>query len=142
NFEQVVGAGRQVAALPAQAPGVQVLITSRTALRVYGEREFAMPPLDLPGPEAEAHPRPDELAAGEAVQLFVARVRDLHPDFALTAENAATVAAICRRLDGLPLALELAAARTRLFSLPALLARLNSTPAARLALLTGGAADL
>jgi predicted ATPase len=137
NFEQVVGAGAAVARLLTGAPDVRILVTSRTVLRVYGEREFPVPPLDLP-PTDPAEPTPAQVAAGEAVQLFVARVRDRHPDFVLTPENAATVAAFCRRLEGLPLALELAAARTRLFALPALLARLDR----RLVVLAGGPADL
>ncbi|HMQ34929.1 MAG TPA: NB-ARC domain-containing protein, partial [Chloroflexaceae bacterium] len=129
NFEQVAAAAEAVAALLAATEGPRLLVTSRGALRISGEQEFPVAPLALP-PEGEAD--------SPAVRLFVDRARAVRPDFALTAENAATVAAICRRLDGLPLAIELAAARTRLMPPAALLARLGRP----LDILTGGPRDL
>jgi len=136
NCEQVVAAAPELAALLGACPGLRVLATSRVALRVRGEQEFAVPPLALPDPTQVDDPV--ALAQVPAVALFVRRVRAARPDFALTAANAATVAAICRRLDGLPLALELAAAQIRLLPPAALLAQLDH----RLAVLTGGARDL
>ncbi|HMA36296.1 MAG TPA: LuxR C-terminal-related transcriptional regulator [Chloroflexia bacterium] len=139
NFEQVLPAAAPVAALLAAAPGVRILVTSRAALRIYGEQEYPVPPLALP-PKAGAPLA--ALAGSEAVRLFVARAAEVRPDFALTPENADTVAAICARLDGLPLAIELAAARSKILAPPALLARLAAaTPAPALHLLTGGARD-
>ncbi len=126
NCEQVAAA----------APAVAALATSRAALRLRGEREIAVPPLALPDPR---HPPGREALAGcAATRLFAARARDVRPDFALTDANAPAVAAICRRLDGLPLAIELAAARTRILAPEALLARLATS----LGVLTGGACDL
>ncbi len=136
NFEQVVAAGPALAALLGACPGVTALVTSRAALRVRGEREFAVAPLALPAPEDGADPA--AVARAPAVALFVQRAQAVRPDFALDAGNAADVAALCRRLDGLPLALELAAARLTLFTPRALLTRLER----RLPLLTGGAHDL
>jgi predicted ATPase/DNA-binding CsgD family transcriptional regulator len=135
NVEQVATAAPAVADLLADCPGLAVLATGRGPLRVGGEQEFPVPPLALPDPGRL--PPLTELAAGEAVALFVDRAAAVRPGFALTAENAAAVAAICRALDGLPLAIELAAARTKVLSPQALLARLEH----RLALLTGGARD-
>ena len=132
NFEQVAAAAAAVAALSVAAPGLTLLITSRAVLRVRGEHEFPVPPLALPGP-AGARPV-DTFAAYAAVRLFVERARQVRPGFALSAENAAAVAAICRRLDGLPLAIELAAAWVKILPPAQLLARL----AGRLGLLTGG----
>ncbi len=132
NFEQLLEAGPQAAEWLHEAPGLQLLVTSRAPLRLYGEREFAVPPLALPQPDARS------VESSEAVALFVARAEAVSPGFRLTAENAAAVAEIVRRLDGLPLALELAAARVRLFPPAALLARLDSS----LAFLTGGPRDL
>ncbi|HEV8639323.1 MAG TPA: tetratricopeptide repeat protein [Chloroflexota bacterium] len=136
NFEQLLDAAPAIGRLLAAGDGVQALVTSRERLRVYGERELHVPPLDLPN-GAAASLGPD-VAESPAVRLFVERARDARLDFALTEENAAAVAAICRRLDGLPLAIELAAARTRILSPAAILARLDR----RLALLTGGPQDL
>jgi predicted ATPase len=116
--------------LPA-CPGVRVLATSREALRVAGELVWPAPPLETP-PTGEV--APDVLAGCEAVRLFVERARAVRPDFALTAANAPAVAELCRRLDGLPLALELAAARVRVLPVEELLARLEN----QLRLLTGG----
>lgn len=136
NFEHVIDAAPVIASLLANAPGVRVLATSRAPLRISGEHEVAVPPLELPG---EGDDVSLEVSAdSEAVRLFVERARAVRPDFALTAENMAAVVAICRRLDGLPLAIELAAARIRLLPPEAILSRLDS----RLTLLTGGARDL
>jgi predicted ATPase len=136
NFEQVLAAAPLVAELLAAAPRLKALVTSRAALRLHDEHEFPVPPLAVPDPK---HPLPvPALAQYGAVQLFVERATAVQPDFALTPENAAAIVDICRRLDGLPLAIELAAARLRLFSPQALLSRLGR----RLSLLTGGARDL
>jgi len=123
NFEQVAAAATLVVGLCVACPGVVALVTSRTALGVRGEQTFTVPPLALPDP---ADP-PDAATLGRspAVQLFVRRVQDVKPDFTLTPDNAALVAALCRNLDGLPLAIELAAARMKMLSLPALLAGLE-----------------
>ncbi|HMA37425.1 MAG TPA: tetratricopeptide repeat protein [Chloroflexia bacterium] len=130
NFEQVLAAARWVATLRAAAPNLRVLVTSRERLHLPGEQEFPVPPLPLPDP---AHlPPPAVLAEIAAVALFVERARAVRPDFALTAENAAAVAAICARLDGLPLALEVAAARSKLFTPTALLERLEGRVTLRL----------
>ena len=136
NFEQVVEAAPVVADLLATCPGLKVLVTSRAALHVRSEHEVPVSPLDLPTPARL--PPLEELAQVPAVALFVERVREVKPDFALTADNAQAIAEICRRLDGLPLALELAAARSNMFLPEALLARLEH----RLPLLTHGARDL
>ncbi len=135
NFEQVAAAGTAVATMLAGTPHLRILITSRAALRVRGEKVFPVPPLALP--TSDDLPL-STLAQVPAVALFVARTEDGQPDFRLTVANAPAVAAICRRLDGLPLALELAAARSKLLTPAALLARLDH----RLALLTDGARDL
>jgi predicted ATPase/DNA-binding SARP family transcriptional activator len=136
NFEQVVEAAPLLAELLAAAPRLKVLVTSRTVLHLYGEKEFPVLPLARPDPK---HLPPlGQLQEYAAVALFVQRVRDVKPEFAITEQNAPTLAEICRRLDGLPLALELAAARIKLFPLPALLARLEK----RLPLLTGGPRDV
>jgi predicted ATPase/transcriptional regulator with XRE-family HTH domain len=136
NFEQVAQAAPLVGRLVEACPEVKVLVTSRAPLRISGEHEYAAPPLGLAEPGE--HASVDAVAAAEAVQLFVARARAVKADFALTAANAAAVAAICRRLDGLPLAIELAAARVKVLPPKALLARLEQ----RLPLLTSGRRDL
>jgi non-specific serine/threonine protein kinase len=140
NFEHLLGAAPALAALLAACPGLRALVTSRAALRVQGEQRFVVRPLALPAPgqEGDHPPTLAELAQCAAIQLFVQRAQALRPDFALTEENAAAVVAVCRRLDGLPLAIELAAARITVLSPAALLARLERS----LALLTGGARDL
>ena len=126
NFEHVLGAAPLVTALLRACPHVTALVTSRAPLRLTGEQEFAVPPLTLPGPTDPAHPLSWERGAqSEAVALFVERARGVAADFALTDEHAPAVAALCRRLDGLPLAIELAAAHTRLLPPRALLARLE-----------------
>ncbi len=131
NFEQVLDAAPLVAWLVREARGLTVLATSRAPLRLTGEREYAVPPLSL-GRGGE--PRPD---SSDAIRLFVERARANNPTLALTDANAETIAEICRRLDGLPLAIELAAARSKVLSPAALLARLTH----RLELLTGGPRD-
>jgi predicted ATPase len=136
NFEQVVGAAPLLSELLAVAPGLVILVTSRTVLRLSGEHEFPVPP--LPVPPARAGPDAADLQGYASVQLFVERAHAADPDFELTAGNAGAVAEICRRLDGLPLAIELAAARVRLLPPQALAARLGQ----RFSLLTGGARDL
>ena len=136
NFEHVTAAAPVVADLLAACPGVKVLVTSRERLRVRGESEYPLSPLLLP--ESEWPANVDELAQSAAVALFVARAQDAAQDFALTEANAADVGAICRRLDGLPLAIELAAAWCRVLPPAGLLARLER----RLPLLTRGARDL
>jgi predicted ATPase/DNA-binding CsgD family transcriptional regulator len=135
NLEQVPAAGSVIADLLAASPGLRVLATSRAPLHVRGEHEYPLAPLQLPGPVELASL--DDLAEVEAVRLFVERARAIDPAFALTSDNAVAVAGICARLDGLPLAIELAAARTRLFTPTALLARLDR----RLPVLTDGPMD-
>jgi predicted ATPase len=130
NFEQILPAALGVADLLQAAPGLKLLVTSRSVLHLRGEREFPVPPLALP--DRTCPPAPEALAECPAIQLFLRRARDAQPDFALTIENAATVAEICHRLDGLPLAIELAAARLRVYSPEALLSRLvGAGPRAR-----------
>jgi predicted ATPase/DNA-binding CsgD family transcriptional regulator len=136
NFEQVTEAAPLVATLLAHCPALKALVTSRIPLHISGEQLFPVPPLSLPRLDAVGAPLVD-VAASEAVRLFVARAEAIQPDFALTEATAPAVAEICRRLDGLPLAIELAAARSRLLPPAALLARLE----ARLPLLTGGPRD-
>jgi len=136
NFEQVIEAAPLVADVLGACPGLQVLVTSRVRLRISGEREFPITPLGLA--ELDRHRAVQDIATSGAVRLFVARAEAVQPDFALTPENAVAVAEICRRLDGLPLAIELAAARVKVLPPAALLTRLDH----RLPLLTGGGRDL
>ncbi len=136
NFEHLTDASADILDLLTPCPTVKVLATSRVRVRLRGEHELAIPPLSLPDllrlpPLAEWHD------CG-AIRLFVERTRELRPDFRLTEDNAVTIAEICWRLDGLPLAIELAAARTKVLSPAGLLARLTSQSD----LLTGGASDL
>ena len=158
NFEQVVVAALPVADLLAACPQLKVLITSREVLHLSGEHEFPVLPLALPPKESRAEsqepglanpdpvlssrfsvlPSVEDLIQYEAVRLFIERAQAARPDFILSDQNAAAVAEICQRLDGLPLAIELAAARVKLFAPDALLARLSSP----LQILTGGARDL
>ncbi len=136
NFEQVVASAPLVNELLTSAPRLKVVVTTREVLRLRGEKEFPVPPLQLP--DRKRLPRLEMLSQYEAVALFIQRAADVKPDFRVTNENAPAVAEICHRLDGLPLAIELAATRIRLLSPQAILARLDS----RLTLLTGGARDL
>jgi predicted ATPase/transcriptional regulator with XRE-family HTH domain len=135
NFEQVIAAAPHLASLLEACPGVKLLVTSREVLHLRAEQQFVAPPLALP-----ALPHRDSAALEEtaAVQLFLQRARAVQPDVQLTPDNAATIAEICHRLEGIPLAIELAAPRLKLLSPQALLARLDG----RLRLLTGGARDL
>ncbi|MFL5659644.1 MAG: tetratricopeptide repeat protein [Ktedonobacteraceae bacterium] len=135
NFEQVVSAASVVTELLAAAPRLQVLVTSRASLHLSGEHEFVVPPLSLP--DLRDLPPPDRLIQYGAIRLFVERAQAVQSAFALTAENDTAIAAICLQVDGLPLAIELAAGRSKLFSPQALLPRLKS----RLKLLVGGARD-
>jgi predicted ATPase/class 3 adenylate cyclase/Tfp pilus assembly protein PilF len=136
NFEHVLESAPLLDALLSAAPGLKVLATSRTALRLYGEHEFPVPPLSLP--DTGSLLPLESLSRYEAVTLFVDRARAIRPDFSLTEENAPAVIEICARLDGLPLALELAAARIKLLPPQAMLSRLGN----RLKLLTGGARNV
>ena len=133
NFEHVLEAGPEVAALLSGAPEVKALVTSRAPLRVHGERELPAPPLTL----AYATATPAELLDSEAGRLFVERAREHDPSFRVDAETAPLIAEICVRLDGLPLAIELAAARVKVLPLEQLHARLGQ----RLQLLTRGPRD-
>lgn len=172
NVEQVLAAAPLIGELLARAAGLKVLATSRVALRAYGEREFLVPPLACPAahdtqaslsvdsrkgaadealPGADSAARPLSLTRiGQfpAVELFVQRVQAIRPDFVLTETNAPAVAALCARLDGLPLAIELAAARSKIFAPEELLERLEGRLSAQpshgaaLELLIGGARDL
>jgi predicted ATPase/DNA-binding CsgD family transcriptional regulator/tetratricopeptide (TPR) repeat protein len=135
NFEPILAAAPLVSALLTACPRLKILVTSRASLHLYGEQEFPVPPLALPDAK---HLTTTSLSDYAAIDLFCQRARAVRPDFALTPANAADVAKICIGLDGLPLALELAAARIKLFSPAALLSRLNQ----RLTLLTDGPHDL
>jgi predicted ATPase/DNA-binding CsgD family transcriptional regulator len=136
NFEQVVEAAPLVIDLLLECPNLTVLVTSRMRLRVSGEREIPVPPLALPDKESEV--AADRLAKSAAIRLFVTRAEAVKPGFRLTDDNATAVAAICRRLDGLPLAIELAATRVKMLPPSALLDRLEQ----RLPLLTRGGRDV
>ncbi len=133
NFEQIVDAAPVVSTMLEAAPGLHVLVTSRERLHLSGEREYAVEPLALP--QADHLPAPDALARIEAVALFVTRAQAVQGSFTLDAANAADVAHICCRLDGLPLAIELAAARVRILT-PA---RIRGALDDSLHFLTGGA---
>jgi non-specific serine/threonine protein kinase len=115
NFEQVLGAAPELAELLGACPGVTILVTSRAILRVAGEVEFRVPPLAMPACDGDVTAL--DLAEYEAIRLFVERARGARPDFALSDENAAAIVETCRELDGLPLAIELAAARVRVLSI-------------------------
>jgi predicted ATPase/transcriptional regulator with XRE-family HTH domain len=135
NFEHLLGAGPLLAELLAGCPRLRLLVTSRVALRLRGERRLTVAPLAATAPEQP----PGAMTTNPAVLLFVERAQEVVPGFVLDTTNAAAVAAICRHLDGLPLAIELAAARVGLMQPAALLRRLERH---RLSLLTGGAIDL
>ena len=136
NFEHLVQAAPTVAELLAMGPNLKILVTSRAALHVYGEHEFPVPPLALP--DSLTMPPVEVLSQYPAVALFVQRAVAVKPDFELNRENAPAVTEICARLDGLPLAIELAAARVKVLSPSSMRTRLTS----RLQLLTGGARDM
>ncbi|HET9495645.1 MAG TPA: tetratricopeptide repeat protein [Chloroflexia bacterium] len=136
NFEQVVKAAPLLSDLLAACPGVKMLVTSRELLQLYGEHDYPVPPLSLP--DLDRLPDLKALSDYEAIELFLQRAQAVSPGFQLTDRNAPAVAEICLRLDGLPLAIELAAARTLVLQPKEILARLKS----RLTLLKGGARDL
>ena len=136
NFEQVIAAAPSVADLLAACPKLRVLVTSRETLHLQIEHEFRVPP--LPQPDFAHVADLAALSQNEAVELFVKRAQAVRPEFCLTAANAQAIAEICARLDGLPLAIELAAARSKLLSPQALLARLGN----RLNVLTSGTQDI
>jgi len=147
NLEQVLAAGAAIAGLLRDLPELHVLATSRAILRVSGEQELPVPGLPVPDTPGErptvrggtiGAQSPDDLLAFDAVRLFVARAAAARPGFELTPDNATAVAAICARLSGMPLAIELAAARVRVLPPAAILERLSRT----LDILTGGARDL
>jgi len=151
NFEQVIEAAPLVADLLRSAPGLKLLVTSRAALRISGEHEYPVPGLPAPPdlseltaleraqlPVRERSLEADALATYGSVELFIARATAVRPGFRVTNENAASVAAICARLRGMPLAIELAAARVRLLTPEAILGRLTH----QLATLAGGSRDL
>lgn len=145
NFEQLIKAAPILSELLAACPYLKLLITSRSAVHIYGQHEFPVPPMSLPprrAPRAEGDHTPqmplEQLSQYEAVRLFVERAVAVKPDFAVTNDNAPAVAEICHRLDGLPLAIELAATRIKILPPQAMLVRLQS----RLKLLTGGGLDL
>ena len=121
NFEQLISAAPLVADLLAAAPQLKIITSSRIALKIQSEREYPVPPLETPQREAPL----EELVGSEAVKLFVDRASVARPNFSLTKDNAASVTEICLRLDGLPLALELAAARVKLLSPRAILSQLD-----------------
>lgn len=135
NFEHLLGAAPLLGALLERCPRLTAMVTSRERLRLSGEREFPLAPLAVPDRTVAA--TPEVLGAHAATRLFTERAAAVDPEFALTDENAPIVAEICRRLDGLPLAIELAAARCRLLPPPGMLTRLES----RLPLLIGGMRD-
>jgi predicted ATPase/class 3 adenylate cyclase len=134
NFEQVTAAAGSIVDLLTACPQLKVLVTSRAALHVSGEHAYVVPPLSLPARDIKSN---QDVTASEAVTLFVERARAANPSFSVTDANAPLLVEICRRLDGLPLAIELAAARSRMLPPQAMLARLDR----RLQLLTGGGRD-
>jgi predicted ATPase/class 3 adenylate cyclase len=136
NFEQLLSAATVVGELLAASRGLKILVTSRAPLELRGEHELPVPPLALPDPTRL--PSIEALSQYAAVALFIERATSIRPGFSVTNENAPALAEICVRLDGLPLAIELAAARIRLLSPQAMLDRLDR----RLSLLKGGARDL
>ena len=136
NFEQLIDAAPRITELLAVAPRLKVLVTSREVLRLSGETDYPVPPLSLPDPKRL--PPLERFTQYDAVALFIERALAVKPAFAVTNENAPAVAEICHRLDGLPLAIELAAARIRVLPPQRMLAELNH----RLSFLIGGARDL
>jgi predicted ATPase len=136
NFERLLEAGPPIAQLLAGCPRLKVLVTSRVVLRLQAENNYEVPPLTLP--PAGDRPSPEELGRYEGIRLFMQRAQAANSRFTITTENTPAVVELCRRLDGLPLAIELAAARVKLLPPEAMLARLGN----RLGLLTSGARDL
>lgn len=140
NFEHLLGAAADLAAVLEDAPGTTCMATSRTALNLYGEQEFPLGPLALPTSDAGFSAA--SVTDGAAVQLFVRAAQLVRPDFALSDANAAVIAEICTRLDGLPLALELAAARLKVLTPEALLRRLTDGATSPMELLSTGAPNV
>lgn len=138
NFEQVIAAASGLTELLGACAGITALVTSREALRVRGEQLFTVPPLSLPSTPGDAAPTVGSALQSEAVRLFVERGVEARPDFAITNENVSAIVSICRHVDGLPLAIELAAARLKLFSAAELDERLEH----RLDVLRGGPRDV
>ncbi|HEY6122406.1 MAG TPA: winged helix-turn-helix domain-containing protein [Pyrinomonadaceae bacterium] len=139
NFEQLIPGATQISDLLNSAPDLKIIVTSRVHLRLSVDHEFIVPPLAVPSAQFFTHSETlGELSSFPAVQLFITRAQNANPGFVLTHENASEIAEICRRLHGLPLAIELAAARTKLMSPEAILARLKN----QLTLLTGGPRDM
>ncbi|HYP39583.1 MAG TPA: tetratricopeptide repeat protein [Chloroflexia bacterium] len=136
NFEQIVSAGPVLAGILAAAPRLKAVVTSREVLHIYGEHDFSMRRLSLP--QAKETPSTESLLQYDAVKLFIERATSAKLDFSLTLENATAISEICGRLDGLPLAIELAAGHVKTLPVDTLLERLES----RLALLVGGPRDL
>ena len=136
NFEQVLAAAQDIGELLTRLPEARVLATSRSPLRVYGEQEYPVPPLEVP--DAAQAADPETLSHFASVALFLERAMAVRPDFGVDASNAPAIAEICMKLDGLPLAIELAAARVRVLTPQAILARLGD----RLSILAGGASNL
>lgn len=132
NFEQIIEAGSFVAELLACAPRVSIVVTSRTPLRIYGEQEYEVPPMTVPSLDGELDPV--ALEEYEAVAMFLQRARAVHPGFVLTAGNAPSVVSITEKLDGLPLAIELVASRTKLLGPGEILERIDDS---RLRIATG-----
>ncbi len=125
NFEHLLSASALVTELLAAAPRLKILVTSRTALRVYGEHEFIVPPLDSPA--AETIREPDQLARSPSVALFVQRAQAVHPGFTLNESNSEAVFELCLRMEGIPLEIELAAFQVKYFSPQAMLVRLSNS---------------
>ena len=136
NFEQVAAAAPEISEILDACGGVKALVTSRTVLRIYGEHEFSVSP--LPVPQSDLPVSPGRLLDFPSIALFVQRATAVKPDFSLTMHNAESVVQLCQRLDGLPLAIELAAARIKVLPPAGLLKRI----AGGLEVLTGGAQDL
>jgi len=136
NLEQIVAAGLEITQLLRAVAALKIIVTSREPLKLTVETEYPVPPLELPQPDENISV--EELGQFEAVKLFVHCASRARADFALTVDNAAAVSEICRRLDGIPLAIELAAARTKILSTQAILEKLEN----RLDVLTGGSKDL
>jgi predicted ATPase/DNA-binding CsgD family transcriptional regulator len=136
NFEQIIEAAPQVAELLSSSPGLRVLVTSREALQIYGEQEYPVHPLSIPDlsrPESS-----QVLSQYESTELFYQRAKAVKPDFMITPENGPSIAEICVRLDGLPLAIELAAARSKFYSPEMIRSRLSN----RLTTLSSGSRDV
>lgn len=136
NFEQIMDTALFVSELLSACPHLKVLVTSREALTIYGEQVYNVPPMSIPG--MESLETTERLLGYESMQLFYQRAKAVKPDFTITDKNTSTIAEICIRLDGLPLAIELAAARSNLYSPEMILKRLDN----RLAILTSGSRDV